>query len=50
MADNKKNDEITSLNADDLDIEELEHRLELAVGSPADAVWVCNIYVETEQV
>ena len=31
MNDPKREDEIKSLNLDDLDVEELEHRLEMAV-------------------
>jgi hypothetical protein len=48
MADESKKNEITSLNADDLDVEELENRLELAVGG-IENVWVCGVYVEKEQ-
>jgi hypothetical protein len=49
MDDNTKNqsleiDEVTNLNASDLDVQELENRLELAAatGSETDAVWSCN--------
>lgn len=37
-------DEITSLNVDDLDVEELEHRLELAVVAPLLFDW-CNVNI-----
>ena len=33
---NNKNREIESLNLDQLDVEELEHRLELATAAPSD--------------
>ncbi|HEY0481802.1 MAG TPA: hypothetical protein VGD37_29995 [Kofleriaceae bacterium] len=35
--------EIESLNADDLDIEELEHRIELASTSPDPFGWICGV-------
>lgn len=34
MAEQARLDEIVSLNADDLDVEELEHRLEMAMAMP----------------
>ena len=35
----KQNDEITSLNLDDVTVEQLEDRLELAAAFPS---WCCN--------
>jgi hypothetical protein len=50
MNDNMKNqsqeiDEVTNLNVTDLDVQELEHRLELATatGASEDAVWICGV-------
>ena len=34
--------EIVSLNLEDLDVQELEQRLELAIGMPITDAWVCN--------
>lgn len=34
--------EITSLNAEALDVEELERRLEMATGEVATAAWICG--------
>ncbi len=36
--------EIDSLNLEDLDVQELENRLELASAAAADAPWVCVGY------
>lgn len=44
--DNKKTGtglEIESLNADELDIEELEQRIELAPASPDPFGWICGV-------
>lgn len=49
MNDNMENqsqeiDEVTNLNVADLDVQELENRLELAAitGQTEDSAWVCN--------
>ena len=38
--------EMESLNVDELDIEELERRLELSSGILDPEVWVCGTFVE----
>lgn len=44
MSDNKCEIEIESLNLDNLDVAELEHRLEMAVGGPDPSAF-CYILV-----
>ena len=39
-------DEMVSLNVDDLDVEELEHRLELAITAPHLLGWICHTHIE----
>jgi len=38
--------EVTSLNFADLDVEELEHRLEMASAQPMAAPWICGAHVD----
>ena len=41
--------EITSLNVEALDVEELERRLEMATGEMASAAWICGTNENTCQ-
>lgn len=38
----KKNDEVESLNIEDLDVEELERRIEMAAALPSPMGWICS--------
>lgn len=54
MSDQQKTDpatssEIESLNVDELDIEELEHRIELASTSPDPFGWICGVDINCPQ-
>lgn len=42
MSDNKKNDEMESLNIEGLDVEELERRIEMAAALPSAMGWICS--------
>lgn len=41
--------EITNLNVESLDVEELERRLEMATGEVATAAWICGTNENTCQ-